>query len=44
MLLAVSLTATTPFLTWPIVLLIGPSIHWMFSVVMFQLGLKARAA
>jgi CDP-2,3-bis-(O-geranylgeranyl)-sn-glycerol synthase len=44
MLLAVSLTATTPLLTWPIVLLIGPSIHWMFSVVMFQLGLKARAA
>jgi hypothetical protein len=26
------------------VLLVGPSIHWAFSVAMFYLGLKARPA
>ena len=28
--------------TWAVVLLVGPAIHWTFSVVMFRLGLKAR--
>jgi CDP-archaeol synthase len=44
MLLAVTIAAPTPILTWPIVLAIGPSFHWAFSVLMFQLGLKARPA
>ena len=44
MLLAVTIAAPTPLLAWPIVLAVGPSFHWAFSVLMFQLGLKARAA
>ena len=44
MLLVVSLAVPTPWLTWAVVLLVGPAIHWSFSVVMFRLGLKARAA
>ena len=44
MLLAVSAIVTTPAMTWLLVLLVGPSIHWAFSVLMFHLGLKARPA
>jgi hypothetical protein len=33
-----------PWLTWAYVLLVGPLVHWSFSVVMFRLGLKQRAA
>jgi CDP-2,3-bis-(O-geranylgeranyl)-sn-glycerol synthase len=44
MLAAVAIAAPTPLMTWPIVLAIGPSFHWAFSVAMFQLGLKARPA
>jgi hypothetical protein len=44
MLLGVSLAAPTPLSTWPLVLAIGFSFHWAFSVLMFQLGLKARPA
>jgi hypothetical protein len=44
MLAAVSLAVPTPWTTWLVVLLIGPAIHWSFSVAMFRLGLKARAA
>lgn len=44
MLLAVSAIVTTPAMTWLLVLLVGPSIHWSFSVLMFHLGLKARPA
>ena len=44
MLVAVSLVAPTPPMTWLLVLVIGPMFHWMFSVLMFYLGLKARAA
>jgi hypothetical protein len=44
MLLAVSAIVTTPAMTWLLVLLVGPSIHWAFSVAMFYLGLKARPA
>jgi hypothetical protein len=29
---------------WIYVLLIGPAIHWSFSLVLFRLGLKQRAA
>jgi CDP-2,3-bis-(O-geranylgeranyl)-sn-glycerol synthase len=44
MLLAVSVTTHTPALTWLLVLAIGPPFHWMFSVLMFELGLKTRPA
>lgn len=44
MLLVVSLAVPTPWLTWGIVLVAGPAIHWSFSVLMFRLGLKARPA
>jgi len=44
MLLAVSAIVTVPAMTWLLVLAIGPSIHWAFSVLMFHLGLKARPA
>jgi len=44
MLLVVSALVTTPAMTWLLVLLVGPSIHWAFSVLMFHLGLKARPA
>src|SRR5207237_1983701 len=44
MLLAVSLVAPTPPMTWLLVLVIGPTFHWVFSVVMFYLGLKTRPA
>jgi CDP-2,3-bis-(O-geranylgeranyl)-sn-glycerol synthase len=44
MLAALSLVVDVPLLTWACVLLVGPSIHWSFSVLMFRLGLKGRAA
>lgn len=44
MLLLVSLAVPTPWTTWWVVLLVGPAIHWSFSVVMFRLGLKERPA
>lgn len=44
MLLAVSLVVPVPWPTWAAVLAIGPAIHWSFSLVMFHLGLKQRAA
>ena len=44
MLLALTLAVPVPAATWFCVLLLGPAIHWTFSLVMFRLGLKARAA
>ena len=44
MLAAVSVAVPTPALTWPFVLLAGAPLHWGFSIVMHQLGLKARPA
>jgi hypothetical protein len=44
MLLALALAVPVPWTTWMVVLLAGPVIHWSFSLVMFRLGLKARAA
>ena len=44
MLAAVSLLVPTPWQTWAVVLIVGPVIHWSFSVLMFRLGLKARPA
>jgi CDP-2,3-bis-(O-geranylgeranyl)-sn-glycerol synthase len=44
MLAAVSIASATPPLTWFWLLVVGPAIHWAFSVLMFHLGLKARPA
>lgn len=44
MLLALSVAVHVPLLVWTYVLLVGPAIHWSFSVVLFRLGLKQRAA
>jgi hypothetical protein len=44
MLIAVSVVAPTPAMAWLLVLVIGPTFHWGFSVAMFYLGLKPRPA
>jgi CDP-diglyceride synthetase len=44
MLLAISLAAPTPWRTWVFVLVIGPGIHLAFSVLLYRLGVKERAA
>jgi CDP-2,3-bis-(O-geranylgeranyl)-sn-glycerol synthase len=44
MLVVISVMVAVPAVTWLLVLLVGPSIHWAFSVLMFHLGLKARPA
>ena len=44
MLLALSLVTTVPARVWIYMMLVGPAVHWCFSVALFQLGVKARAA
>jgi CDP-2,3-bis-(O-geranylgeranyl)-sn-glycerol synthase len=44
MLTAVSLAVPTTWRTWAIVLITGPALHWLFSVVMYHTGTKARPA
>jgi hypothetical protein len=44
MLTAVSLAVPTPWWTWIFLLVIGPLLHWLFSVAMFVAGAKARPA
>lgn len=44
MLAAVSLAVPTPSAMWGWVILLGPAIHWSFSVLLFRLGVKARPA
>ena len=44
MLLALALIVPMPGRVWMYVALIGPALHWCFSVALFQLGVKARAA
>ena len=44
MLVAMTLFVPVPALTWAYVLVVGPFIHWWFSVLMFRLGIKPRAA
>jgi hypothetical protein len=44
LLVAASLVVRVPWLTWAIVLGVGPIFHWAFSFLMFRLGLKPRAA
>jgi CDP-2,3-bis-(O-geranylgeranyl)-sn-glycerol synthase len=44
MLAAVSVAVPTPWITWLVVLVFGPVVHWLFSVAMFVAGAKPRAA
>jgi hypothetical protein len=44
MLLALSLLVATPWRTWLYLAVIGPGIHWFFSLILFWLGVKARPA
>lgn len=44
MLLAISVASHTPWETWVYVLTIGPAIHLCFSILLYRLGVKARAA
>jgi len=44
MLLAVSLTVPTPWQTWFYLALLGPGIHWFFSVILYWCGVKERPA
>jgi hypothetical protein len=44
MLVALSLVVAVPWRTAAVVLIVGPFIHWTFSVAMFRLGLKPRPA
>ena len=44
MLAAVTLAVPTPWTTWLWVVILGPAIHWSFSVLLYRLGVKARPA
>ena len=44
MLAAVTMTVHTPWATWLWVLILGPSIHLLFSWWLFRMGVKRRAA
>jgi CDP-diglyceride synthetase len=44
MLSAIALAVPIPWKTWAFVLLIGPAIHLLFSVLLYRLGVKERAA
>ena len=44
MLLAIHLVVPTPWKMWMFVLLIGPGVHWLFSVVLYCLRVKPRWA
>jgi CDP-2,3-bis-(O-geranylgeranyl)-sn-glycerol synthase len=44
MLIAVSLAVPTPWATWGWMLLLGPTVHWSFSLLLFRIGVKRRPA
>lgn len=44
MLAVVTLVAGAPWATWAYVVVLGPPVHWSFSVLLHQLGVKARPA
>ncbi len=44
MLAAVTVAVPTPWMTWVLVLVLGPLIHWLFSWWLFQMGVKRRPA
>ncbi|MGB0332067.1 MAG: hypothetical protein ACPGPE_09665 [Planctomycetota bacterium] len=43
-LLAVHLVFSLPAGTWLVVLLAGPVVHWLFNVLLWRRGFKARPA
>jgi hypothetical protein len=44
MLVAVTVAVPTPWMTWVLVLVLGPLIHWLFSWWLFRMGVKRRPA
>ncbi len=44
LMLALGVAVPVPWRTWLFVALIGPALHGLFSVALFRLGVKARAA
>jgi hypothetical protein len=44
LMLALAVAVPVPWRTWVFVALIGPALHGLFSVALFRLGVKARAA
>jgi hypothetical protein len=44
MLFAISVAVPTSWKTWVLVLVIGPAIHLAFSVLLYRIGVKERAA
>jgi hypothetical protein len=44
MLVALNLAVPVPGGTWALVLFVGWTLHWSFSVVLFRLGVKPRHA
>jgi CDP-2,3-bis-(O-geranylgeranyl)-sn-glycerol synthase len=44
LMLALIVAVPVPWRTWLFVALIGPALHGLFSVALFRLGVKARAA
>lgn len=44
LLAAVSIAVPTPLATWGWMLLLGPAVHWSFSVLLHGLGVKSRPA
>lgn len=44
MMLALSILVPMPLATWGYVLLVGPAIHFLFSALLYALGVKARSA
>jgi hypothetical protein len=44
MLLAISLIVPTPWRLWLYVALLGPCVHWLFSVILYWYGVKERPA
>ena len=43
-LLALSIFVPTPILTSVLILILGAAIHWLFNIVLYLLGVKARPA
>ncbi|HUQ48966.1 MAG TPA: CDP-archaeol synthase [Gemmatimonadaceae bacterium] len=43
-LIALSIVVPTSWMTWVFAILIGPFVHFCFSVLLFRLGVKARRA
>ena len=44
MLAAVTVAAGLPWLAWLWVIILGPAVHWSFSLLLYRLGVKPRAA